>query len=165
MVENIKIMTIILESAPLSKDLRELDPNLKEWAIQNRVLEDMWDKNLLSIKDDVYYLKPSKGKKVVEESKWCVIRKQLNLDIPLSEVNKQCGARFSPSGRTEGLINILLNNYTIKDIVKGLENIVNLKIRNGEIKYLAGLDVYLHSSKFPILLELEENNTNFNTTL
>ncbi len=159
-------MTAILDHTPLSKDLRELPESLQIWVKETNILQDMWAANLISFENDAYSLKGSKIKKSVK-AKWESIKAKIKLDgYTLAEVNKQCGARFLATGRTEGLLNTLSASYDEDKIALALSNVLNLKMRNGEGRFIAGLDTYLTAAKIEGLLELEESGTlNFNTTL
>ena len=158
---NIKIMTAILESTHLSKDLRELPESLQQWIKETNVLQEMWENNLLTFDDHFYHLKGGKVKKP-SKPKWESIKAKIKLDgYTLAEVNKQCGARFLATGRTEGLLNTLSASYDDDKIALALSNVLNLKMRNGEGKFIAGLDTYLTVPKISGLLELEEERSEF----
>ena len=54
----------ILEEIPLSEDLRELeDENLMAFIQSNRIMEYLWENNIITTRGDFYVLKNKKDKK------------------------------------------------------------------------------------------------------
>lgn len=94
----------ILEEISLSEDLRELeDENLITFIKDNRIMEYLWENNIITTKGDFYILKNKKDKTLNLENYWDEVKKFI-------DINGQTVEEWDKSLNMRGRLNCYANN-------------------------------------------------------
>lgn len=128
----VKIVMTILEELPLSEDLRELeDENLMDFIQENRIMEYLWDNNIITSQGDFYVLKNKKDKTLNLENYWDSVKKHIDINGQnVDEWNKNMRGRWiCYSSNLNQIGTLLKKGFTFEAIGKTLSYIA---MRDGQ---------------------------------
>lgn len=128
----VKIVMTILEDLPLSEDLRELeDENLMDFIQENRIMEYLWENNIITSQGDFYVLKNKKDKTLNLENYWDSVKKYIDINgQTVDEWNKNMRGRWTCYSSNLNQIGTLLKKgFTFETIGKTLSYIA---MRDGQ---------------------------------